>query len=145
MKLFILLICSSLLVCLNSCKKDNNVGNIPPSVIGKWNIVSDSTYVGVGAGNHPVNYKGQTGDYFDVRTDSYIYTKEGTVLDTLSYHINSDSTIVIQSFGATVNGVAPISHIANIGLYGVSIASPKLLSPGGVYWHKIVLSRLALN
>lgn len=54
-----------------------------PALTGVWSIVFDSSYTGVTLNNHSINYVGQTGDYFDIRTDGFIYTKEGLVLDTL--------------------------------------------------------------
>jgi hypothetical protein len=134
-----------MLTGLYSCKKDLPLCcglNPPPvSIFGKWNIVSDSTYVGAGFSNHPVNYAGKAGDYFDVRTDGYIYTKEGAALDTLSYNLVSDTGIVIASFGLIANGVPAISHITNLTWHSATIASPVALTPGGVFGRKISLSR----
>jgi len=131
---------------LFSCKKPGNpqvcCGANPPatSIFNKWDIVSDSTFTGVGLNNHAVNYAGKTGDYFDIRTNNIIYTKEGAVLDTLTYNSLTDSTMVISSFGITLNGVLAPSHFV-FTAHSLSIASPEFATPGGVFGRRIMLSR----
>jgi hypothetical protein len=134
------LIITCLVVFLCACKKSNSE-TIPGAIIAKWNIVSDSTYTGVGANNVPLNYKGQAGDYFDIRANGFIYTKEDTVLDTLSYSLKSGNQITIQSFGATLNNVPAVSNITNLTAHSAIISSPVLYSPGGVFGRKITLTR----
>jgi hypothetical protein len=145
-----------LMLCVAACKKDIN-GSLSPvtnksdknslsglgqaSLVAKWNIVTDSTYAGAGISNHPVDYSGQPGDYFDIRTNGYIYTKEGAVLDTLSYTLVSDTTIKIQPFGFGINSVPTTSHITNFTSNSVTIASPSFATPGGIFWRKVTLSR----
>jgi len=153
-----LVIIAAFTLCIAACKKDLNntnhspikdVGNInqftdntnQSAIAGKWNIVSDSTYAGVGSTNHPVNYIGVTGDYFDFRTDGNIYTKEGVVLDTLSYRLVAGNGIIAASFGGIFNGVPQTSHITNLTAHTVTIASPEVFTPGGVFWRKVSLSR----
>jgi hypothetical protein len=150
------LIIAGLMLCIIACKKDVNsslsqVKNKndknsstelgQSSLVAKWNIVTDSTFAGAGSSNHQVDYSGQPGDYFDIRTDGHIYTKEGAVLDTLSFTLVSDTTIIIQPFGFTVNGLPPTSHITNLTLNSVTIASPFFPSPGGEFGRKVSLSR----
>jgi hypothetical protein len=145
-----------LMLCVAACKKDingslsqvtdkNNKNSLSglgqPSLVEKWNIVTDSTYAGAGISNHPVDYIGQPGDYFDIRTDGHIYTKEGAVLDTLSYTLVSDTTIIIQPFGLGVNGVPPTSHITNLTSNSVNIASVEFATPGGLFGRRVSLSR----
>ncbi len=115
-----------------------NTGKV--SIYHQWNIVSDSTYAGVGVNNHPVVYLGQPGDYFDIQTNGVIYTSEGGVLDTLKYSLLTDSTIAISAFGINVNGVPATSHYsltANI----MKISSTTFASPGGLFGRTITLSR----
>ena len=127
---------------LISCKKDFVPANdLHASIIGKWNILNDSTFTGVGVSNHAVNYTGQTGDYFDFRTDGYIYIKENTTLDTLSYSITSDTTIIIASFGIIINGVPEVSRVTNLTADGVTISAPFIVTPGGAFGRKINLKR----
>jgi hypothetical protein len=132
------MIIAGLMLSLYACKKDGNNFN-PSSIVGKWSVVSDSTFIGVGVNNHPVDYRGQPGDYFDFRTDGHVYTKEGTVLDTLSYS-SVPTGIVVQSFGITLNQVPEISNVmftANTAI----IDAPILLTPGGEFGRKVTLSR----
>lgn len=147
MKTKLLLIAvAGLQLCLFSCIKTNNLpvccGANPPatSIFKKWHIVSDSTFAGVGITNHAVNYPGQAGDYFDIRINNIIYTKEGTVLDTLTYSSLTDSTMVISSFGVTLNGVLDPSHF-KFAAHSMTIASPQIATPGGLFGRKITLSQ----
>ena len=137
---------------ISSCKKNANLkdeaaicpgftqnGNM--SLIGKWAVVSDSTFTGVGADNHPANYIGQTNDYFDFRNDGKLYMKEGLKLDTSSYQLTSDTTVLIPSFGITMNGVTETSYITNLTAHHVSINAPTVITPGGLFGRKVNLSR----
>jgi hypothetical protein len=134
-----LVIIAGALLCLYACKKSNDAINLN-SIVGKWNVLSDSTYAGVGIGNHPVNYNGQPGDYFNIMANGTIYTKEGLVLDTLSYHLVADTGIVITAFGVILNGTPSVNHVKFTG-HNLVITSPTLLTPGGIFWRKTSLSR----
>lgn len=111
------------------------------SLIGKWNLVTDSTFVGVGIDNHPVSYSGQAGDYFDFRSDGKLYIKEGIKMDTSTYKLTSNTMILIPSFGATVNGVLKTSNITNLTAHHATITAPILTTPGGLFGRKVDLSR----
>jgi len=149
-KFLLLIILAGVLNGLFSCTKispnPNHLviccGANPPatSIYNKWNIVSDSTFAGVGVTNHPVDYTGQASDYFDIRTNNVIYTKEGNVLDTLTYSSLTDSTMVISSFGITLNGVLDASHY-KFAAHSLNIASPEIATPGGLFGRRIKLSR----
>src|SRR5947208_2904362 len=92
-----------------SCEKSAEADHqAPVTILHKWNLVNDSTYYGLGLNNHPVNYLGKPGDYFDFRADGYLYIREGSGLDTLSYSISSDTTLVIAGFGMILNGVPEV-------------------------------------
>lgn len=144
---FLLILCS----CNKNLSGVNPTGNTKTEgnqtsfgqapVTGNWNIVTDSTYAGAGLSNHPVNYTGQPGDYFNITTNGVIYTKEGKQLDTLSYQLKGDTSIIISTFGLTGNGVSAVSHIKNLSETTMVIASPVALTPGGVFGRKITLSR----
>jgi hypothetical protein len=129
-----------ILLSLYACNKNVNAIN-PTAIVGKWNVVSDSTYVGVGIGNHPVDYAGTPGDYFNILANGIIYTKEGTQLDTLTYHLSGDTGIVVSSFGVIANGVPQVSKIKTLTSTSLVIASPEFLTPGGVFWRKVTLSK----
>jgi hypothetical protein len=124
------------------CKKNSvSANDINATILRKWDILNDSTFIGVGINNHQENYIEQTGDYFDVRTDGFIYIKEGTVLDTLNYSLTSDTTILIASFGIISNGVPEISHITNLTAHGATISAPTVITPGGEFGRKVILKR----
>jgi len=117
---------------------------------GDWNLVTDSTFEGVAQNNHPVDYTGQPGDYFSFTTDGHVYTREGGVLDTLTYKMVSDSTIIISDFGFIANGVSPTDTIKGLGANSLTttstgqtivIESPWFPTPGGLFWRKVTLSR----
>lgn len=133
-------IIAGLALSFYACSKDGNTTNTS-SIAGKWNIVSDSTYTGVGIGNHPVNYSGQAGDYFDFAANGILYTKEGTSLDTLTYKIVSNTTIIISSFGVVLNGVPETSLITTFTAHSLVINAPRINTPGGSFGRKISLSR----
>lgn len=138
------------LLCWTACTKTTSSNATESAVTGnKWNLVTDSTFEGVGSSNHPVDYTGVPGDYFSFGTDGYVYTKEGNMLDTLTYHQFSDTSIVISDFGVILNGVPDTCTIT--GLTGnldsgntaqtIVIESPFFLTPGGEFWRKVTLSR----
>jgi len=121
-----------------SCRRTFTQTN---SVSGKWNIVYDSTYSGVGSANREVNYCGQAGDYFNFVNDSIIYTKEGSALDTLNYRFTSSNTIIISSFGIILNGVPETSQIINLTSNNLIIVAPVMPTPAGAFGRKVGLSR----
>jgi hypothetical protein len=147
MKSLITIICSMLILLSYSCKK--NAANPSKStttlnksfLIGNWSIVSDSTYTGSAMTNQPYNYAGQPGDYFNINANGFIYTKEGSALDTLSYHLIADTGIVISSFGPNINGTIYPSHITKIDSTDVIITSPKFTFAAGIFWRKATLSK----
>jgi hypothetical protein len=83
-----------LLIFNLSCKKNND---IPSSILGKWNIKIDTSFTGSLALNHMVIYSGESGDYFYFNSDGHLYTKESSILDTLTYTLSSDS-VLIENF-----------------------------------------------
>jgi hypothetical protein len=107
-----------------------------------WNIVVDSSYQGAGASNHLVTYEGVAGDYFEFTDNGNVYTKEGPVFDTLTYTVLADSVhIIISGFGAIFNGVQDTSVISDHSATSMTITSFEFLTPGGIFWRKVVLSR----
>ena len=126
-------------ICLNGCNK--NSASINATFLGKWNIVTDSIYEGVGVNNHIVVYTGQQGDYFNFLSNGVLYSKEGSVLDTLNYSLVSNTAIIVSSFGIIANGVTETSQITNQTSHNLTIASPVTLTPGGVFGRTVTLSR----
>jgi len=109
------------------------------TILGNWNIETDSTFQGVGLNNHAVNYVGIPGDYFDFRNDGNVYIKESKTFDTLSYKLISDTSIIIKSFGVIQNGIPEISHITNLSAYHASIFAPIELTSGGKFGRTVRL------
>ena len=62
-----------LMIFLFSCGKKDSSPDVDGSRLnGKWHLVSDSSFAGVGLGNHAVNYTGRAGDYFDFRPGGHL-------------------------------------------------------------------------
>jgi hypothetical protein len=149
-KLSFLAILFCFAACAKSAKSSTEINQGGP---GDWNLVSDSTFEGAGSTNHPVNYTGQAGDYFSFGTDGYVYTKEGEVLDTLTYRLVSATGVIISDFGIIINGIPDTSTITGLGtnsltvnnggvtVQTIAIESPFFPTPGGTFWRKVTLSR----
>ncbi len=133
------------IACLASCEKTavstEESSLTDATIVGKWNIVSDSSFQGVGQNNHPVNYTGVAGDYYDFRTDGNVYIKEGPAFDTLSYSNVTDTAITIQAFGGNFNSVQETSTITTITDDNIIIAAPKVYTPGGIMGRTVHLAR----
>lgn len=129
-------------VALFSCSKDAHVGSQTAAVLeGRWNVVTDSTFQGIGAYNRPINYAGNPGDYFDFRSNGYLYTNENGVMDTLQYQFTSDSALVIGSFGLIFNGIAEETKIIGLTPHTVTLTAPVQLTPAGEFGRIVHLSR----
>ncbi|MEO6837965.1 MAG: hypothetical protein ABI185_06230 [Ginsengibacter sp.] len=120
-------------IFLSSCKK---IG--PESIIGKWNIQEDLTYVGVGSNNHSVSYAGQPDDYFNFTSDGHIYSRENSILDTLSYRVSSGS-VMIPNFD-DAGGVGK-GEIKSSSTHSLSISSGTIITPGGAFGRTVSLKR----
>ena len=127
-----------LFVLIAGCTKSGS--QLASQINGKWKLVSDNTYQGVGILNHSMLYTGQPGDYFDFRADGNLYTRENSSFDTLHYQIVSDTTIIVESFGLTLNGVPETSHIT-FTRQNATIAAPVVTTPGGVFGRNVQLVR----
>lgn len=132
------LILTGLLFCLYACKKPAAVN--PDSVVGRWNIVSVASSTGVGANNQVVNYAGQPGDYYEFTSNGILYTREGTVLNTLNYTIDADTSIIIKAPGNT-NGIPQPGRITTFTAHSLVIYGPYLFTPGGTFGNTTSLSR----
>lgn len=111
------------------------------SISGKWNVIYDSAFTGFGIANNVVGYTGRAGDYFDFRPDGNVYTKEGTLLDTLSYKLFTDSTIVIAEFGLTFNGKPDTTRIIYFPNHTATFITPVDITPDGEIWRRVQLTR----
>src|ERR1700712_2773566 len=101
MKKILLVACICLIMLLYPCKKtDNNLitGTPPANVLGRWNVLVDSTSAGAGQEDYFKSYNGQPGDYYNFSANGVLYIKEETVADTLNYQLISDTQIGIKGF-----------------------------------------------
>ena len=139
------------LLYLTACTKKSGSSNDTESagITGKWNVISDSTFEGAGSWNHPVDYVGRPGDYFNFSSNGSVYTEESLVPNVLTYRMVSDTRIIISDFGLIANGVQDTSTITDLTVNSVSnntaqtivIESPLDLTPGGEFWRKVTLTR----
>ena len=144
-----LFIAAGLLLCFSACKKyigsnDNKTSNLldNTAIVGRWNVVSDTSYAGVNTGDNPLIHTGQAGDYFDFNINGNVYTKEGPVLDTLTYSLVSSGEINIAPFGPVDNGPDElVSRITTLTAHSATIASPLGETPGGPVKRIVNLSR----
>jgi hypothetical protein len=144
MKHFIIILLTGLSVSVITCKENSVQPAIAATLIAKWGILNDSTYSCVGPFCNTQNYKGVAEDYFDFRADGFVYIKEGSSLDTLSYKIYSDTTITITSFGWVFNGKSTMSYIRKLTAQTVTIYAPNVINPGGFYDRTLNLRRFNL-
>ena len=96
MKSYYLLTALFVISCFASCKKTGEAAG-PVTLVGKWNLVNDSTAYGESYITK-TNYVGVPGDYFDFRTDGKVYIKEGDKHDTLTYNMVARDSVVINTF-----------------------------------------------
>ncbi|HVW98133.1 MAG TPA: hypothetical protein VHA56_19335 [Mucilaginibacter sp.] len=123
-------------LCLYACKKDSAA-----LINGKWNVVSDQSFEGVGSSNHQVDYTGQEGDYFDFRTNGRLYINEGQEQDTLTFKAISHSQLVLFYPQPNANSVPDTCKLLNFTSRSVTIQTPHLITPGGQIGRTIQLSR----
>lgn len=127
---------ASIAIFITSCKKYSvSDENSNATVLGKWNIVTDSAYTGLAFHENKVYYAGKLDDYFDFRNDGKLYSKEGATLDTATYQLTSDTTILIASFGF------PAGRITNLTTHHANINFFSGLTPDGFWWRRVSLSR----
>jgi hypothetical protein len=142
--LMVVVVILSLYACKNTLinpTAKTSLNDSQVSLLGKWNLVSDTVYAGVNTGGDPAVYKGQPGDYFNFATDGNIYIKEGTVLDTLQYQLVSGTQVDITSFTTLFNNKVETCNITTITANSAAIASPLLTPPAGPQQRKISLNR----
>jgi hypothetical protein len=132
-----LLFIALLFFCLSIACKKEKTANTPPTIVAKWNLVSDYT------SNHLAQtstYTGVAGDYFDFRSDGKCYVKEGSQYDTLSYAIKNDTTITIDPFA--YNNAAYFSGDANpLTIHAATLTSAGPYPPGEVDYRQVKLSK----
>ncbi|RYX82760.1 hypothetical protein EON73_04155 [bacterium] len=70
-----------------------------------------------------------------------LYSKEGIKMDTCSYQLTSGTTILIPTFGVTLNGITETSHITKLTASQLTIIAPTVGTPGGLFGRTVSLNR----
>jgi len=110
------------------CGKSSGDGQI--SIQKMWTLVSDSTYSSIGIAAQRFGRAGTPTDYWDFRGDGHVYTKEGTILDTMSYTLNTPTTITISDFIWAFGLKSAVCTIKNLTAHEVVIRSNETIPPG---------------
>jgi len=132
---------------ITSCKKAPLSPTL--SVVAKWDLVTDSTYVDYSAGTDDTvgnTYMGTTGDYFNFTANGKLYVHEGNVLtDTATYTIANDKLInmVYSFYNAPVLASAHITGYYNINKLTDTelVLSYNVLTQGGIFGKIITLEK----
>jgi hypothetical protein len=124
-------------VTLVSCSKNDGIDS-STYISGRWNIVADSTYDGLGIANQLIFYKGQSGDYCDFNTHGSVDIKEGVNLNTSHYQVISNSSIFIDDFYGSPNDTA---YIESLSTNDILISTHLLYTPGGIFGRTLHLTR----
>jgi len=132
---------SACLICfiitLVSCSKNDGT-DTSTFISGRWNIVADSTYDGVGIGNHLTVYKGDSGDYCNFNTNGFVDIKEGINLNTSHYKVISGSSVFIDDFYGSPSDTA---HIEKLNDNDIIVTTYIFPTPGGSFGRTLHLSR----
>jgi hypothetical protein len=129
------LLAIGLLLLVSSCKKSSTA----TQVLGKWNILSDSMYVGAGTANNKVAIHVNRGDYFNFSSDGHIYMLENSIFDTISYSLSSNFIVVPGFEDEQVTGTGLISYQLN--KFVLSISTGYSPTPGGTFGKTVHLTR----
>jgi len=111
------------------------------SVLGKWDLVKDSTLSGAGLYASYTIRTGTFDDHWDFRTDGRVYIKEGDFKDTAGYTLYPGNQIAIERFGWIFNGVQTRSTIKVLTAHQLVIHSADIMPPGGVNVRTVYLKR----
>ena len=143
--IFSIIVLPALLII--SCSKSSNrllTTNSPDSsytILHTWSIIYDSTYSGAGSGNDLVTHYGKVGDYFDFNSDGNLYIREGTNRTTVSYTIINNTTLIISTFGITINGIPDSTYATGLDGHHATLLTPFFATPGGIFGRKVQLVR----
>jgi len=129
------------------------------SIVGKWNIVKDSSYVSgappffnAGTGGA---YMGVAGDYYDFKQNGTLYIKEGSYADTVIFSVSFNNQLtltsnsynyVADSLGNIIGRTHPtksysISSISATHVELTSILKSNILTPIGYLANKVDLKK----
>jgi hypothetical protein len=139
-----------LLTCLGasaliSCKKTQNASN--PSIIGRWNLISDSTYLPLNGSTRTNKYVGVSTDYYDFEAGGKLSLKEGSIsIDTASYSLISDNQIYISHSSNPTPCLCAFDF--EVGTFKISALTDRMLTisqgtttPDGPLGEVIIFSR----
>ena len=85
-----------LIVSVISCNKTAVQANL---LVGKWNIVTDSSYSPI-ANIGVKNYIGTSGDYYKFTDNGTVYLNENSILDTATYSMINDNLNIVYNSGS---------------------------------------------
>ena len=134
-------------LAIYSCKKSDVT--LQPTIVGKWNLVSDSTYSFLAAGGTPTptshKYTGTPADYYNFTSTGKVYiNNNGRIgLDTANYQFTSANMVKIYYQFPTyqqpyvINGVFTITTLTAHSL----IMSSTGLTPEGSVSTFLTISR----
>lgn len=111
------------------------------TILGKWRLVSDSSWQGVGPRVNLTVNTGTANDYWDFRTDGHVYVQEGAEKDTLAYKVKFFNSITIQNFGWVFYGEQTPGKILELTPHVAVIESNTTMTYGGVNFRKLCLNR----
>jgi hypothetical protein len=123
-----------------SCSKGSSISS--GLITGGWRVVTDSSYEGVGAGNHLVVYIGHLGDSYFFGGDGRLYTNVNSLRDTFTYTIISSTGVILNSLGNVRLGYTDtVASGLQLTSNSLRIIGPYLASPGGLFGSTVTLAR----
>ena len=133
MKSSVFLLLLAVSICIGACQKSKSREAL---INGKWNVVTDSVYTGVGLNNHLVVYPGKPGDFFEFTQDGKVSMNEYIVLQISTFTVSNDS-VTVYSFNGTTPGKGKITASADT----LIITTGYVYTPGGVLGRTVRLGR----
>jgi len=85
-----------LIVSVISCNKTAVQTNL---LVGKWNIIKDSSYIPI-ANIGGRNYIGTSNDYYNFTVNGTVYLNENFALDTATYSMIDDNLNIVYNTGS---------------------------------------------
>jgi len=147
-KKLLFIVCLFITVSICSCTKDGANKTNSSSIVGKWNVVMDSSYnTGIGASITPTiqTYIGQPGDYYNFTEQGKAYFNEGSKLSaTGDYTVTGNQlklkydNLVID--GSAIENASTIYTIAAISAHNLTLTS-SFITQGGSSFYTLKLSK----
>ena len=118
--LFLVLVSAILLVVV-SCKKKSDTETTAQKIQAKWQIIDIVSNDHSNGTDDVVTETGAPGDYYDIRSDGYIYIHLQGSTDTSSYTLLGDSKLILD--GMDTANIQVLTNNA-LTLYEKSIIDP---------------------